>query len=378
MADSSFDIDYSLTDRRQRHTAPVSSRYASRSSSPLSSRHHKSSSNHATRRIRLPTPATPFARDDDMSWQGEISWQFEPSGWQDSRDLGAVLSPWTATTTPLNSKTFRRSAHDFYLSRTSGGFRGFTNPCYDFSSYSAVPSTRLVLQSFVKDNDSTLHSKEQNLGAHGKARKGKSTLKFIKGGTSSRPASPLANEDELDNYDTMEDVERQVHWSNADHHRHGHYDPHWHSVSRSYIKDDGDGVGRFDHSSISHGGRHQMRRKMDNFEDELQHRHRGHTTRQSTSYHFGGVNDRCNDIEDNDDDDDDDEGEDEQVVAKPVSLFSLYKYSTKLDILLVILGCLGALINGGSLPWYSYFFGDFVNKIANESTDQMMKDVKKV
>ncbi|PQM40461.1 tRNA (guanine(37)-N1)-methyltransferase 2 [Prunus yedoensis var. nudiflora] len=31
------------------------------------------------------------------------------------------------------------------------------------------------------------------------------------------------------------------------------------------------------------------------------------------------------------------------------------------------MGCVGALINGGSLPWYSYLFGEFVNKIAIES-----------
>ncbi|GFZ04329.1 hypothetical protein Acr_16g0009530 [Actinidia rufa] len=35
---------------------------------------------------------------------------------------------------------------------------------------------------------------------------------------------------------------------------------------------------------------------------------------------------------------------------RPVGLSRLFKYSTKLDMVLVILGCLGALINGGSLP----------------------------
>jgi hypothetical protein len=45
---------------------------------------------------------------------------------------------------------------------------------------------------------------------------------------------------------------------------------------------------------------------------------------------------------------------------------------------LVFLGCLGALINGGSLPWYSYFFGDFVNRIAKHSDDNMMKEVERV
>ena len=44
------------------------------------------------------------------------------------------------------------------------------------------------------------------------------------------------------------------------------------------------------------------------------------------------------------------------------------------------MGCLGALINGGSLPWYSYLFGDVVNKISEAENDkaQMMKDVERV
>ncbi|PKI43803.1 hypothetical protein CRG98_035814 [Punica granatum] len=48
---------------------------------------------------------------------------------------------------------------------------------------------------------------------------------------------------------------------------------------------------------------------------------------------------------------------------------------------LVILGCIGALINGGSLPWYSYLFGNFVNKIAQDiggDLDTMMKHIEKI
>lgn len=68
--------------------------------------------------------------------------------------------------------------------------------------------------------------------------------------------------------------------------------------------------------------------------------------------------------------------EDDTAAPKPVGLLSLFKYSTKLDIVLLLLGCIGALINGGSLPWYSYLFGNFVNKIALEKDkDQMVKDV---
>ena len=81
----------------------------------------------------------------------------------------------------------------------------------------------------------------------------------------------------------------------------------------------------------------------------------------------------------------DEEGEedmDEEDARPPktVGIFSLFKYSTKLDLVLVFVGCLGALINGGSLPWYSYLFGDVVNKISEAENDkaQMMKDVERV
>nr|KYP54372.1 ABC transporter B family member 19 [Cajanus cajan] len=81
----------------------------------------------------------------------------------------------------------------------------------------------------------------------------------------------------------------------------------------------------------------------------------------------------------------DEEGEEDmdEEDAKPpktVGLFSLFKYSTTWDWLLVFVGCIGALINGGSLPWYSYLFGDLVNKISEADSDkkQMMKDVEKI
>uniref|UniRef100_A0ACD5WT34 Uncharacterized protein n=1 Tax=Avena sativa TaxID=4498 RepID=A0ACD5WT34_AVESA len=76
---------------------------------------------------------------------------------------------------------------------------------------------------------------------------------------------------------------------------------------------------------------------------------------------------------------DDEEDDDvEPRAGKPVSVTGLFKYSTPLDILLLVLGCIGAMINGGSLPWYSYLFGNFVNKIVNSDTTQMMKDVRQI
>ncbi|PHT75546.1 hypothetical protein T459_19068 [Capsicum annuum] len=56
--------------------------------------------------------------------------------------------------------------------------------------------------------------------------------------------------------------------------------------------------------------------------------------------------------------------EDDTPAPKQVGLLSLFKYSIKLDIVLLLLGCIGTLINGGSFHWYSYLYGNFVNKIA--------------
>ncbi|PNT78029.1 hypothetical protein BRADI_1g72517v3 [Brachypodium distachyon] len=76
--------------------------------------------------------------------------------------------------------------------------------------------------------------------------------------------------------------------------------------------------------------------------------------------------------------DDEDDGEVELRAGKAVSVTGLFKYSTPLDIVLLVLGCVGAMINGGSLPWYSYLFGNFVNKIVTSDKTQMMKDVRQI
>lgn len=398
--ESSFEIDHSSshTYHPQHHTTPISSHCGSSSPSPFNSR-YLSSRNPTPRRVRRRAPATPFATDDDTSWQGDVSWQFEPSGWRDNRNLGAALSPW-ALSTPSNINVFRRSAKDFYLSRTSG-FRSFANPYYDHPSCSGVPSERLELHSYAaRDNDSFLRSKENNLGDHRMSHQGIYRLGKIEG--TSRPVSPLANEDELSmiDYDRLDDVGMHVHLSETNRNRQKHEDPRWLSVSRAYMEDDdfvsdfhnhhGSSDGKHnnnDHglsqNGYDHGGHHQMSYRIDNLDDEFLHGHRGHAAWQSTSHHYGGGDGRYNDPElVSFYDKDDAEEEDDAEVAKPVGLFSLFKYSTKLDTVLVILGCIGALVNGGALPWYSFFFGNFVNKIANESSDsdktQMMKDAEKV
>ncbi|XVF25260.1 hypothetical protein REPUB_Repub13aG0198100 [Reevesia pubescens] len=464
MADSSFEIDYSssLNYNHQRHNTPAS-RYASSSNiTPL----HSARRSHTTpRRLRHRTPATPFATDNDMSWQSEVSWQFEPSGWHDTRNLGAALSPWAASSTSsTNSQAFRRrSASEYYLSHTSGGLRSFANPYYELSGYGPVPSGRLDLQSYVaRDNDSSSHL---HLGDHSKSHHQISRLDTIKEG-SGRYASPFADEDELSSgdYDTPEDVERQIRLLGTDPNPHAGSGSRWFSVSRAYTGDDQEDVSLGGHhhghglshqGGHEHGRSHQMRHKVDNnldlviqheleghdawqstsnenfggdhgYDDlglsldfseddnaghghghghglsdhgvdrdlggriQMRHKleglhhklhqgHHGHDTWQSASHPFSSDHQYDDFVPVPDFNEDDSEEEEDGEPPRAVSLFSLFKYSTKWDIILVILGSLGALINGGSLPWYSLLFGKFVNKIAKASKNgdktQMMKDV---
>ncbi|GMP35172.1 hypothetical protein CsSME_00007730 [Camellia sinensis var. sinensis] len=137
MADSFEMIDYSSSSQghrnrnryRHRHRHPTTnSTSTSNRFGHLQSESFTASSSYnfspyptPSRPPRNPTtPATPFASDDDRSWQGELSWQFEPTGWRHNRNLnlGAALSPWAAatTTTTPSSRIFRRSANDYYLS----------------------------------------------------------------------------------------------------------------------------------------------------------------------------------------------------------------------------------------------------------------------
>ncbi|KAK4480799.1 hypothetical protein RD792_011650 [Penstemon davidsonii] len=328
MADHFFEIESPSTKNpvRRHHTTPTRPQPFSTSFS--SSNSYLFSQNRAPYRRRNLTPTTPFASDVDHSWQGELSWQFEPTGWQENRNLGAALSPWTAhSTTPASTKIFKRTANDYYLSHTHGGFQSSIDPHYD-------PLPRLELQSYVAraNNESSFFEKSYTSGQHSR-RPGKSPIfATIKEGS-----SPLSDKDELsaNDYEIPQDK---------------YQDPRWFSVSHAYI----DKNTNFDHGNMSHY-------------DETSHNH--------GFKHYGDIDKESVFEEDNDEEDE------EAAAPKSVGIFSLFRYSTKLDLVLIMFGCLGALINGGSLPWYSYLFGNFVNNLArgqDNDKHQMMKDVEKI
>jgi ATP-binding cassette subfamily B (MDR/TAP) protein 1 len=54
---------------------------------------------------------------------------------------------------------------------------------------------------------------------------------------------------------------------------------------------------------------------------------------------------------------------------EPISYFSLYRYADKWDVLFIILGTTGALVNGAGLPVFAIFLGDIMNDIGYNQTN---------
>ncbi|KAK7349323.1 hypothetical protein VNO77_06601 [Canavalia gladiata] len=338
MADSSsFEGDHYFS---RHHPTPVNYHNMSDSGSFIPSSSQSNVTSRARRAIRNKVPATPFASDDDHSWQEEVSWKFKATGWHDfSTNFGSVLSPWPANSPADRSRIFSQSANDYYLSRTSK-FRGLTNPSYEHSGYG-----RVELRSYAaRDNDRSyfdLHSQLHGLSKFGNIQ-GRS-------GTNNK-SSPLAEEDELSVIDYSITGEPVISPN-----RNGH------GLELPYIKHDQGAYGRnyyVGHELPSYGSKSGSQLYGSGYSHHI------HNIEKFSGY---------------DEEGEEDMDEEDARPPKTVGLLSLFRYSTKWDWMLVFVGCLGALINGGSLPLYSYLFGELVNKIAG--TDKVkthMKDVDKI
>ncbi|KZV58788.1 ABC transporter B family member 19-like [Dorcoceras hygrometricum] len=381
MADHSFEFENSVVTNfrgRRRHTTPETSQHLSISFSSSSS--HLISQYRTQHRRRNQTRTTPFATDDDRSWQGELSWQFEPTGWLDNSNLGAVLSPWSAsaTTAPSNghSSFSMRSASDYYLSHTYGGLPNFTNKYHEnfYSAYDPLPSGRLELQSYTarENNANSIFEQSHTSGEH--TGHGKSPfLSAIKEGSTGNHG-PSVDEDDLSTtgYGILHDVDSQVRMIEAYRNLKQNQDPRWFSVSHAYIDENA----KNDH----YVGRNSDKNLKIADNSTYENSHYPYSQRQSPYNHNYRVDDGYSDL--NAALEEDDDGEEEAVTPKSVGLFSLFRYTTKFDLVLIFFGSLGAFVNGGSLPWYSFLFGRFVNNLATGqdgiSKDQMMKEVDKV
>eukprot|EP01025_Chloroclados_australasicus_P040714 TRINITY_DN4266_c0_g1_i9.p2 TRINITY_DN4266_c0_g1~~TRINITY_DN4266_c0_g1_i9.p2 ORF type:complete len:248 (+),score=15.29 TRINITY_DN4266_c0_g1_i9:85-744(+) len=58
----------------------------------------------------------------------------------------------------------------------------------------------------------------------------------------------------------------------------------------------------------------------------------------------------------------------QQPEEKPsINYFSLYRYADRVDIVLIIFGFLGAVVNGLTLPAFTVIFGELVNELGEDS-----------
>ncbi|WVZ83469.1 hypothetical protein U9M48_030611 [Paspalum notatum var. saurae] len=317
------------------------------------------------RRARSPftTPdnSTSFAasargglRNDDMSWQSSVSWQpAADTSWAQPHGLGAAVGPWApagSSADPASRRgpaLFHRTARDYYLStrsrravyRDRSSATSVAQRSSRATNAAAAGGRRLELQSVVTDAsraivvappppDASFASNDSVVrGAAGGDKQ--AMVKVVRyGGGGGGGAYG---------------VSREVSFSRDNH-------------DKLYVPARRDAAPSFGYD-VSVASSYSRSRYYDDDQSG------------------GGNGDYYNDYYDFDDDDD---GEIEVRVGKPVGVAGLYKYSTPLDVLLLVLGCLGAMVNGGSLPWYSYLFGNFINKVVNNDKTQMMKDVKQI
>ncbi|MQM16666.1 hypothetical protein Taro_049627 [Colocasia esculenta] len=348
MEDFSFDLDSSYNSGLHGHNAtPSSAHDASRYWTPPLSP--------GLPRRRRPRRSSRSLRPRDrggaeVSWQSEVSWQFEPTAWREAQGgFGAALTPWTPP--PYagsrggggSPAIFRRSANDYYLSKRSSA-----NSVYDPS---VAAGGRLELRSFTSEDDS-VSTTEFSESAFSRSF-GRFRGRSYRGG--GRPDASLASRDELSAIDFREPAKVAEPQKPHRNHRFLQRDQTFSSNALG-----GDGMIIDNHVTTGDNDSHYTY-------DEIGSHHKNHydDLRDGDGHGSEGVTGE----------------DDEEKPIRPVGLLSLFKYSTKWDMVLVFLGCVGALINGGSLPWYSFLFGTFVNKIAVESeTDraQMMEDVQKI
>jgi len=52
---------------------------------------------------------------------------------------------------------------------------------------------------------------------------------------------------------------------------------------------------------------------------------------------------------------------------------SLFRYATKDDKILIVVGGIASLINGAALPLFSVIFGMMTNSFAGEDTEEMLR-----
>lgn len=58
------------------------------------------------------------------------------------------------------------------------------------------------------------------------------------------------------------------------------------------------------------------------------------------------------------------------------SYSSLFRYATKDDKILIVVGGIASLINGAALPLFSVIFGMMTNSFSGEDTEEMLRSAE--
>jgi ATP-binding cassette subfamily B (MDR/TAP) protein 1 len=72
------------------------------------------------------------------------------------------------------------------------------------------------------------------------------------------------------------------------------------------------------------------------------------------------------------------DGRPEKDEAKKVSLFGMFRYADRLDVLLMVVGTVGAMGNGVAEPLMSVLFGNVINSFGESTSSDVLRRVTKV
>jgi hypothetical protein len=64
--------------------------------------------------------------------------------------------------------------------------------------------------------------------------------------------------------------------------------------------------------------------------------------------------------------------------SKKVSLFGMFQYADRLDVLLMVVGTVGAVANGMAEPLMTLLFGNVINSFGQSTTETILRSVRKV
>ena len=66
------------------------------------------------------------------------------------------------------------------------------------------------------------------------------------------------------------------------------------------------------------------------------------------------------------------------AAAKKVSLLGMFRYADRLDVLLMVVGAVGAVANGVTEPLMTILFGNVIDSFGDSTAQSIIRSVRKV